>query len=273
MRGRQVLEFWRGQQISMDIALTMEAIGLNHNERPLEGVLAFLASRSKKSARELSASAGEVFDGFAGIVDQLLTNVIEKRTHAEFETVFAEAFPKYVVMTLSLSHFAKAVVPPDVIDRLTRESICEMESDFRDRALSVFGAAVRDQAIFTVWTLRKINDLLAQIHATKLDESKREEDKEYCQKFNVDALRAHFSLDCLNMALRVGRPIYPEIMDELTNGLRAMVDAYAWARRGAELRTPLVESRTEPNVMDLEDEELLRSSMQDMASMSEDEGQ
>jgi hypothetical protein len=258
----------------MDIALTMESIGLNRIERPLEGVLAFLASRSKKSARELSVSAGEVFDGVAEIVDQLLMNVIEKRTAAEFETVFADVFPKYVVMTLTLSHVAKVVVPPDVIERLTRESICEMEADFRDKALPAFGAAVRDQAMFTIWTLRKINDLVAQISAVKLDDSKREEDDKYCRKFNFVALRAHFSLDCLNIALRLGRPIYPEIMEEVTDGLRSMVNAYTWARLGAALRVPTtaVEPSVEPDSLDLEDEELLRASMQDMASMSEDEG-
>jgi hypothetical protein len=256
----------------MNKALTMEAVGMTlHNERPLEGVFAFLASRSKKSARELSVPVGEVFRGFAGVLDQLLMNVIEKRTATEFNAVFADAFPKYVVMTLSLSQFAHVVVPPDVVERLTRESICELEADFREKGLLAFGAAVRDQAMFTLWTIRKINDLGMRISATKLDESKQEEDRKYCREFNLAALRAHFSLDCLNMALHFNQPIYPEIMQELTDGLRAMVNAYAWVRRGLALRIPAVEPTPEPSISDAEDEELLRASMQDMASMGDDE--
>lgn len=256
----------------MNDALTMEAIGLTlNNERPLEAVLDFLASRSKKSVRELSTPAGEVFKGFADVVDQLLLNVIEKRTASEFNAAFAEAFPKYATITLSLSHFARVIVPSDVIDRLTRESICEMEADFRDKALLAFGAAVRDQAIFTVWTLRKINDLVAQVSATKLGKSKREEDNNYCREFNLHTLRAHFSLDCLNMALSLNRPIYPEVMGELVDGLRSMVNAYAWARRGVALRISAVEPALELPVSDAEDEELLTASMRDMAFLEDDE--
>src|SRR5947207_1489560 len=178
----------------MNEALAMQAGLAFENERPLEGILAFLASRSKKSARELSEPAGEVFKGVAGVLDQLLTTIIEKRTAAEFNAAFAEVFPKYAAMTLALSRFASAIVPPDVVDRLTRESICELEADFREKALPAFGAAARDQAMFTIWTLRKINDLETQICAIKLDEPKLKEDREYSSQFNVYALTAHFSL-------------------------------------------------------------------------------
>ena len=256
----------------MNTAITMEAAGLSLcNEKPLEGVLSFLASRSKEPSRELSKSAGEVFDGIAGVMDQLLTILIEKRTAGDFSAAFNEAFPKYFAMTLSLSRFAHAVVPPQVIDRLVGESLCEMESDFRAKALTVFGTAVRDQAMFTVWTLRKINDLVTQIAATKIEKSKKKEDREFATQFNIHVVRAHFSLDCLNIALRLDRPIYPEVMGELTDGLRSMVNAYAWARRGAALRAPTVEAPVESRAWDEEDENLLSASMQDMALMDEGE--
>jgi len=256
----------------MNESLTIETAGLSlQNEKPLEGALAFLASRSKKSVRELSESAGEVFKGFAGVLDQLLTTIIEKRTAAEFHAAFVEAFPKYVAITVSLSHFAQAVVPASVIQRLTRESICELEADFRDKALLAFGAATRDQAMFTIWTMRKVNDLLVQISTAKLEESRQKEDREFCAEFNFNALRAHFSLDCLNMALRLQRPIYPEVMAELNDGLRSMVNAYAWVRRGAALRIPVAEPPLEVSASDEENEQLLSASMRDMVEMAEDE--
>jgi hypothetical protein len=256
----------------MNNALTMEECGLApHDVKPLEGVLTFLASRSKRSARELSVSAGEVFNGVSGVVDQLLISVIEKRTAAEFVAAFTDVFPKYFAMTTALSNFAQVIVPPEVIERLTRESICELEADFREKALLSFGTAVRDQAMFTVWTLRKINDLVNQIAAAKLDKSKRDEDREYSRNFNFYALRAHFSLDCLNMALRLDRPIYPEVMEELVDGLRSMVNAYAWARRGVAIRVPTIEEAVGPAVSDAEDDYLLSASMQDMAAMDDDE--
>ena len=255
----------------MNEALTIEEAGLSLLEKPMEGVLAFLASRSRKSARELSEPASEVFRGIAGILDQQIVTVIEKRTAVEFQAAFSEVFPKYAALTMSLSRFANAIVPPEVVDRLTRESICELESDFREKALAAFGSAARDQAMFTIWTVRKINDIVTQIHATKLDESKQKEDKEYCEQFCLYSLRAHFSLDCLNLALRLNRPIYPEVMGELIDGLRSMVNAYAWVRRGLELRVPSVDQPLEANVFDKEDEVFLKASIHNLATMGDDD--
>jgi hypothetical protein len=260
----------------MNVALTMEEAGLPLDTgRPLEGAVAFLASRSKKFARQLTAPMGEVLNGFAGAIDQILLRVIEKRTAEEFSAAYSEYFPKYAAMTLSLSQAAHAIVPADVIEHLTRESICEVEADFRDRALEAFGADVRDQVMFTVFTLRKINELIAMISSSKPERSKREKDKEYCLNFNLNALRAHFALDCLSLALRQERAIYPEVMEELKDSLRAMVNAYAWARQGAAIRFPADEEVLPFSDMgeDEEDRELLHASMLDMASMEcEDEG-
>lgn len=256
----------------MNEALTIEAAGLVlQNQRPAERVLAALASRSKNSSRELSEPISDVFKGVASVLDRLVMNVIEKRTGAEFEAAFAEDFPKYASLTSALSRIAIEIVPPEVVERLTRESICEMETDFRDKALASFGAAIRDQAMFTIWTLRKINDTVIQIANTKIDPSKRKEDEEYSSNFNITALWAHFSLDCLNMSLRLNRPIYPEVMAPLIDGLRAIVNAYTWARRGLDLRLPQQEVLVEQHVDDAEDEMLLHSSMKDFASMGEDD--
>lgn len=253
-------------KLLMDTALTLtEAEQAFANDRPVDSVLVFLASRSRKSARELPAPASEVFKGIAEVADQLVMNVIEKRTAAEFKEAFESSFPKYAAITLSLSQFASVIVTPDVRERLTRESICELEADFRDKALVLFGASARDQAMFTIWTLRKISDLLTQIAVVKMDGPKEAQDREYCQHFNFFALRAKFSLDCLNMALHLNRALYPDVMEGLKDGLRSMVNAYAWARRGASLRTPTEELPFEAAESDDEDEELLRASMQDMA--------
>ena len=133
-----------GQRKNDGTALTVtEAEQAFAKDRPLDSVLVFLASLSKKSARELPAPASEVFKGIAELADQLVMNVIEKRTAAEFKEAFEFSFPKYAAITLSLSQFASVIVTPDVRERLTRESICELEADFRDRALVLFGASVR----------------------------------------------------------------------------------------------------------------------------------
>jgi hypothetical protein len=158
---------------------------------------------------------------------------------------------------MAISHYATAVIQKPVIEQLVRESICEMEADFRDKGLAAFGATVRDQAMFTVWTLRKINELTTQISATPVVSSQKAADKEYCSNFNLNALRAQFSLDCLDMALEDDRAIYPEVLEELVDGMRAMVNAYTWARRGLDIRIPRVETFPQTSLADNEDMALM----------------
>ncbi len=241
----------------MNNALTIEDVGLTFGHERPEGLLSFLASRSRSSSRTLSPSDLEVFGGCDEAVTQILRSAIETRSGAEFRRLFESDFPKYVALTLAMSHYASAVVPKPVLDRLTRETICEMEADFRDKGLETFGAAVRDQALFTVWTLRKISELVTQIVATKLDDAKKAEDAEYSSNFNINTFRAQFSLDCLNLALQHGDAIYPEVLEQLIENLRAMVNAYAWARRGLEIRSQLQEPAVAMSALDDEDRALM----------------
>src|SRR5258708_2157433 len=251
----------------MNSALTLEDAALVFREEGLlDGALGFLSSRSRKS-RELSLPAGDVFKGVAAALDQLVIPVIETRTAVEFNAAATAAFPKYMALTLALSRVAHAIVPSEVVERMTREFICELETDFRDKALSAFGATARDQAMFTIWTLRKINDLLIRITSLKLENFNVKEDRKFRSHFAIYALRGQFSLDCLNMALQLNRPIYPEVMTELIDGLRFMVNAYTWARRGLDLRLPQELPRLEAQVPDDdEDEYLLLESMNDLGS-------
>jgi hypothetical protein len=80
---------------------------------------AFLTSRPKQAARELSGSVNEVLTGMAFALEQMLLRTISQRTVAEYRAAVHEVFPKYVAVILALSRFAEAVIAPDVIQRLT----------------------------------------------------------------------------------------------------------------------------------------------------------
>src|SRR5271170_2179271 len=105
----------------MNLAMTAGKAGLAIQDERLEGVLSFLASRSKTSARTLAPSISEVFSGSAAQLQEILSSIIECRTAAEYKRQFDRLFPKYVSLTLAMSHFAMAVVPRDSIERLSRE--------------------------------------------------------------------------------------------------------------------------------------------------------
>ena len=231
--------------------------GLTYRPERPECLLSFLVSRAKSAKRSLTPSTSDVLRGCGEAVNQILRTAIESRSKAEFDRVYGDSFSKYAALTIAISQFATALIEKSLLEQLVRESICEIEADFRDKGLAAFGATVRDQTMFTVWTLRKINDLTSQIIVVPTDKAKKSEDENICLNFNINALRAQFSVDCLNMALANDRAIYPEVQDELVDGLRAMVNAYTWARRRLDLRVPAQEESFDPSPLQDDDRALM----------------
>ena len=239
---------------------------------PKDGVFTFLAARSKRSARELSLPLEEVFRGASAALEQMVTTVIETRNAEEYDAVVSKVFSNYAAISIALSQIAEAVVPTDAFERMTRESICELEADFRDKAQTMFGSAVKEQTMFTIWTIRKIHDILPRLRSAKiLDETKREEDKDFNMRFTVSSLMAYFALDCLNAAMTMNRPVYPEVMDRLVDGLRSMVNAYTWARRGLALRIPQVEEPMEDMSLEPEEREFLDAAQRSLPDINADD--
>jgi hypothetical protein len=240
-------------------------------EERLEGALSFLASRSKSSVRTLSPTLSEIFNGCTEQVRTLLCNMVETRSLAEYRQEFDRSFPKYVSLMLAMSHIANAAIPRESIERLSRESICEVESDFRQKeAAEAFGEEVRNQVLFTVWTLRKINDLVDQINAAKVEPSIRKADREKCSAFTFFLFRGQLSLDCFNLALATRKAIYPEVADQLIDGLRSMVNAYAHAREGLDLRVPVEEPTFDVAPADEEDCAVLDISLRSAGEFTAD---
>jgi len=227
-------------------------------------LLGLPAERSSK--QQLSGSAVELIQTSATILDQLLIGVIEKRTAQDFKTAFDQAFPTYMQLILSLSGMISAIVPSATLAQLTSESFSELEADIREHAVEAFGADIRDRAVFTVWTLRKIAELLRTVSSGgKVKGGDRDKENEFRTHFLAHALRARFSIDCLTASMRFKRSIYPEALAVIADGLRSTVDAYAWIRQVADLRTPLDDSPVMPVNWDDEEQQLLNESMYDMA--------
>jgi len=221
---------------------------------------------SQKSARkQLSGTVDDVVKAVAALVEKLVSSAAEKRTGDEFRTAFQESFPVYVRAIVSLSVILYAATNRQSMESLVNESFSELEADFREHAVVAFGSEIRDQAIFTVWTLRKTNDLVNVIlSAGKLAEMHKTQDAEFASQYLNAALRARFSIDCLTHSMRTKKSVYPEVLTVVSDGLRAAVDAYAWVRRAADLHAPQMEADMPFLEPDEEDLELLRESMYDM---------
>jgi hypothetical protein len=227
--------------------------------------LAGVAVDERPTAKKLSVSTQELFRSATATLEGIVLRVIEKRTAADFKATLQQVFPKYFEAALGLSFLARATVPAHILERLTQESFSEMEAELRAGALVAFGAAVRDQAIFTVWTLRKISDICQKISdAPSLAANLSNDDLVAFNAFAWHAMLTRFSLDCLLKSMQTQKPIYPEVREAVIDGLRSAVNAYAWVRRALDLRFPEVALELSPVQWDEEEQSLLDEATYDL---------
>jgi hypothetical protein len=224
-----------------------------------------LPSERERVAQKLSGSASEVVGTVISIVDDLVIGTIEKHTAEEFVSTRTEVFPKYFAAMRALGDLARIVVPKPKMERLVAESFSEMEADFRELGPSTFGTELCDRGIFTVWTLRKIHDLAQAIGTTTVPYKDNETDIKLARKYAIYAIWTRFHVDCLVKSMRARKPIYPDVTEPICDGLRAVVDSYAWIRQWVDHRVP---TTSEPELAqipwDEEDELLLLDSMHDI---------
>lgn len=231
-----------------------------------EDRLAFLALPAKRAAEQVTGTANDAFNAIQGILSQLLADVSGKRTASEFCAARAMYFPQYMTVMMALSGIVSAVVPKEVIDRLSYESMSEMEADFQADGRAAFGSDICNQALFTIWTLRKIHDLANRIDASRAPQgSCGQAETQLTQMFVNHILYSRFHLDCLKVSLRSERVIYPEVLEPISDGLRALVNAYAYIKQASDLRSDSSEEELVHIDFDEEEKELLALSMRDFA--------
>lgn len=263
MRGRQ---YQASEEPATDMNLIAFAPDYGSTTNVCEGVSLLGLPTARSAKRALTGSADEVVKTISTIVNEMILDVITKRTAEEFEAAAETAFPRYMALVLSFCKIAATIVPESVLARVSSESFCELEADIRENAVECFGSDIRDRAIFTVWTLRKTSDLLERLIKSKdLSGTHRQKDEEFVTHFIYHALTARFNVDCLRLSMHTKRPIYPEALPFIDNGLRSAVNAYAWVKQAVDLRRASSDESLADYAAD-EDQELLDASMRDLAS-------
>lgn len=229
-----------------------------------EGVTLLGLPTERTAKRRLSNSADDIIKTIASVLDAIIEDVIQKRTAVEFQMAADEAFPQYISLVLSVDRIIGTLVPRATISRLSSESFSELEADIRQDGVACFGPQMHDRAVFTVWTLRKISDLLEVLAKSKNDAAHAQQENELAKNFLLHALRSRFHVDCLTTAMRTHRALYPEVLPLIDDGLRSAVDAYAWVKQAVDLRFPTDESTEIQTLWTDEEQRLVDSSMHDL---------
>jgi hypothetical protein len=244
----------------------IEALALSREWSAIDvGETLAFPGASARPERQLSMSADQLMRNISALLEDLVLCTIQRRTAADFIATRSETFPKYMETVSALASLVRVVVPPHVIERLNREFFCELEADLRENGLTAFGPALRDQAVFTVWTLRKISDLISQIAANnKTNVKPSDEVAAIMQQLLFHAVWTRFHVNCLITSIKRQEPLYPGVLDVVIDGLRSAVNAFGLTRRLLDILVPTPEIKLEPVEWDEEEEALLNEAKSDM---------
>jgi hypothetical protein len=77
------------------------------------------------------------------------------------------------------------------------------------------------------------------------------------------AIRTRFHIHCLTVSISENRPLHPELMNPIMDGLRSVVNAYGLARRLLDIFVPVSEPVIDAPQWDDEDSNLLAESAYD----------
>jgi hypothetical protein len=255
----------------VEAPIPREAVPQDLLPKTLEALRAFVGL-SAKTATPPDTTILDLFGRIAQINDQLFVMALEKRTASEFRDTATAVFNDYIHVLRAKSDLLRVVLKNDSshTEVLIHQSLSELEAEFRAQGVERFGNAVNEQAVFTIWILRKTTEHIWRLRepdatSIALDEEQRKKLESLGSDFALYSAWAQFHLGCLTASMRLDQPLYPGVIPAMMDGLRAMVNANAYARQIVELYVPSVEDDAlVPYAWDEEDEELMQSSMRDI---------
>ena len=222
-----------------------------------------------KDTTEVAPRVSELAEKLTAVINDMVISTIVAQTAEEFKDRRQRVLPDYCRALRVQSNMLNILIPDRLIfERLIGEALSELVRDLEEHGVQRFGTVLRDQAVFTLWTLRKTLELTWKITAAgPVSDQNVAKDRDIAGRFVMAAVWAQFHLHCLVVAIRSDKAIYPELLPEITDGLRAAVNAYALIREAVDLRVTQEEPVLQPYEWDEEDQELLDSSMKDLTGV------
>lgn len=238
------------------------------------GALGAFFQPSRTSEKQLVRPDERLIRELVGVLDRQLIAAIETRSKSEFQSVRRDVMPRYVRALRALQDTVINLVSSEMLEAISSGIVAELADTLEKQGESRFGNRLTDQAVFTLWTIRKIGVLGREIiSAGNVPADKKESDHALLYEYHNSSLWAQFHLDILFAAIKFDRPICEQVRETICDGLRASVNAYVIMKDALSLRSPKGEEIASALSLpwDEEDEKLLASSMRDMHDDSSDQ--
>jgi hypothetical protein len=236
------------------------------------GTLGAFFQPTTTSEKNLVRSDERLIRELVVVLDRQLIAAINSQSVAEFKSVRENVMPRYVRALRALQDTVINLISIETLESLSNSIIGELAEDLEKQRESRFGDKLTEQAVFTLWIIRKIGTLGREIaRAGNVPPDKRKADIDLLYEYHEDSLWAQFHLDVLFAAMKFDRPICEPIRETICEGLRASVNAHVIMKDALSLRSNRADEVLPAISLpwDQEDQQLLASSMRDLHAESE----
>lgn len=215
----------------------------------------------------LASSDERLITKLISVLDNQLLLALESRTVHEFRERRRGVFPRYIRALRALSDTTHNLVSDAEMDRVAAHAIQHLGADLERQRGTRFGDKIVDQARFTLWTFGKMRGVARRIADAGKPKHAKVDYERYleCQ---YSSFTAQFHMDSIVAAMKFKKDLTGDIQEEICEGLRSVVNAYALMRSALDDRTMLLEESSENLPWDEEDERLLAASMRDINALA-----
>ena len=133
----------------------------------------FFGPAVRTAGKPDAAAMRRVFVDLTRVTNDLLISAVEAKSAEGFRSVRQQRFADYVHLMRAKSDFIRIAVfrnDQQRAEAVLQQSLSALESDFREHGARRFGTEVRDQAVFSVWLLRKSRTTLRRSDQPNSDE-------------------------------------------------------------------------------------------------------
>ena len=196
-----------------------------------------LHSTRKTSHRiNLNAQATSQDDKARIALGDVIRSLSLSKSCDEFVARRDRLFPRYADLMLGMGRIVSALTDRAELLQKTKAQLDAWTRFFTSADDQLCPLHLRDQALFSLWELGKVVDLIDFINSRPLPDDKREEDLRLAGSCNVALLFGRFHLDCLAYSVSTGHQFSDEVQELISEGMRHIVNGHIAARLGARLR-------------------------------------
>jgi hypothetical protein len=253
----------RGESKDMQVALRDIPKPVCPHHFGISNVGAFLEQQNCVQT-ELVRSDEELLRGLASILENQLLAILEARSTLEFVNARNDAWPKYIKARRAFVDTLSNLAPESTIETIARECASGMSEDIQKQRGHRFGDTLTEQAVFSLWTIRKVNELAKAVNNAG-DPIDKDADHKLHAEYDLASMWGMLHLDLVAIAMKFKKTIPDDIQAALCEGLRIIVNVYAILKDAMALRASQAEAALVSALpWDEEDERLLALSMKDI---------